>query len=50
MKDVITTVRLDTKSFRLLKEFAQRDDRSVSWVVRRAVEDFVRRRKKRLSQ
>ena len=50
MKDVITTVRLNTQSFRQLKDFAQREDRSVSWVVRRAVEDFVRQTKKRARQ
>ena len=44
MKNAITTVRLDAETFRQLKDCAQREDRSISWLIRRAVEQLVSER------
>ena len=38
MKATVITARLDGKVHRQLKELATREDRSVSWLVRRAIE------------
>ena len=50
MKATVITARLDAKVHTQLKELAAREDRSVSWLVRRAIEEFVRRPKKRAAQ
>jgi len=50
MKATVITARLDSKIHRQLKELATREDRSVSWLVRRAIEEFVRRPKKRATR
>ena len=50
MKPTIIAARLDDKTHSQLKDFARREDRSVSWVVRRADEEYVGRSKKRTSR
>ena len=48
--NVVVTARLDGQAHERLNEFAKRDDRSASRVVRRAVEEYVRRPRKRATQ
>lgn len=43
----LTAVRFDAKELERLKEIAKRDDLSVSWLVRRAVKEFLEREGKR---
>ena len=46
----IVTARLGDGVYQRLKELARREDRSVSWIIRRAVEEFVKLPKMRASQ
>jgi predicted transcriptional regulator len=41
MKDSLVAIRMDTKTLKLLKEAAEKDDRSVSWIIRKAIETFL---------
>jgi len=45
MKDKLTTVRLTAEQTRNLERIGARDDRSISWLIRKAVDDLVRRDK-----
>lgn len=44
---VIQTVRLDEKTVAALKRIAEKQDRTVGWLVRKAGEEFVRQEKSR---
>lgn len=44
MEKVIVTARIDGETHRDLRSIAEREDRSMSWLIRRAVEDFVKER------
>ena len=44
----VVTARLGEGSYQRLKELSRREDRSVSWIIRRAVEEFIKRPKKGL--
>jgi len=39
--DKLITTRIETGSYEALKSLAEQEDRSVSWLVRRAVEGFL---------
>jgi predicted transcriptional regulator len=40
---ITLTVKLDTEVMRKLRDIAMRDDRSLSWLGQRAVEQFIER-------
>lgn len=42
---VIQTVRLDEKTLAALKKIGEKQDRTVGWLVRKAVEEYVEREK-----
>jgi predicted transcriptional regulator len=43
----VHTVRLDEKTLAALKKIADKQDRPVGWLIRKAVEDFVKRETQR---
>ena len=49
MEKVITT-RVNAELDRQLKDLARREDRSVSYMMRRAAEELVRKQKKRAAR
>jgi predicted transcriptional regulator len=42
MDKAIVATRIDNQTLRALRELAQRQDRTVSYLVRKAVEEFAR--------
>jgi predicted transcriptional regulator len=42
----IQTVRLDEQTLAVLKKIAEKQDRTVGWLIRKAVEEFVKRESK----
>lgn len=42
-KDTSVTIRIESVLLRKLERIARRDDRSIGWIVRRAVEEYVKR-------
>ena len=42
----VHTVRLDEKTLAVLKKIAEKQDRPVGWLIRKAVEEFVKRESK----
>lgn len=43
----IQTVRLDKETLTALRKIAEKQDRTVGWLIRKAVEEFVEREGKR---
>lgn len=41
---IVTTIRLSPNQRARLREIAERDDRSVTYIVRRAVDELIERR------
>ena len=48
-ENVITSVRLDPQTYGRLRTLAGREERSVSFMMRKAVEQFVSRNQKKRS-
>ena len=42
MQDIIITARIDGPTHRDLRSVAEREERSISWLVRRAVEGYLK--------
>ena len=42
MQDIVVTARLDEQTHRNLRILAEREERSVSWLVRKAVEGYLK--------
>jgi predicted transcriptional regulator len=40
-KDKLTAARLTTDQMKTLKRIAEREDRSVSWLIRKAIDQFI---------
>ena len=40
-KDKLTATRLTTEQMTVLKRIAEREDRSVSWLIRKAIDQFI---------
>jgi len=45
MKLILTAVRLEARQLRKLEKIAKREDRSVSYLIRKAVDQFIQTRK-----
>ena len=43
MRRKLIAIRLDPKQVKALQRIAKREDRSVSWLIRKAVDDYIRR-------
>ena len=46
MNKVLVATRIDEKTHRRLTQIASKDDRTVSYLVRKAVEEFIEARQK----
>ena len=44
-KDKLFTVRLDVETFESLEKIGKRDDRTMAYLVRKAIEEFIKREK-----
>jgi predicted transcriptional regulator len=44
-KDKLFTVRLDADTFENLEKIGKRDDRTMAYLVRKAIEEFIKREK-----
>ena len=42
----LIALRLEPKQIQALERIAKRDDRAVSYVIRKAIDDYIRREKK----
>ena len=42
MKDIVVTARIDGPTHQSLRKLAKRDDRSISYLLRKAAEQFVK--------
>ena len=47
MKRTLMAVRLDPEQIKALEKLSQKEDRPVSWLIRKAVDEFLKRGKKR---
>ena len=47
MKDIVVTARIDGQTHQNLRKLAERDDRSISYLLRKAAEQFVKTESKR---
>ena len=47
MKDIVVTARIDGQTHQTLKKLAERDDRSISYLLRKAAEQFVNAERKK---
>ena len=47
MSDVVTSVRLSEEQAKALDRIGRREDRSRSWLIRRAVDEFIERNTER---
>jgi predicted transcriptional regulator len=45
MARTLTAIRLDPKQLRELERIAKRDDRAVSYVIRKAIDEYIRKDK-----
>jgi predicted transcriptional regulator len=45
-KENVTTVRLTDTQTKALEQIGKRDDRSVSWLIRKAIDELIQRDKK----
>jgi hypothetical protein len=45
MVDKLIALRISTGQLKALKKIAVRDDRSISWLIRKAVEEFLKKKK-----
>jgi predicted transcriptional regulator len=45
MVDKLVALRISTKQAKALKQIAVRDDRSISWLIRKAIEEFLKKKK-----
>ena len=41
MKDIVVTARIDGQTHQNLRKLAEREDRSISYLLRKAAEQFV---------
>ena len=46
MKETIVSTRIEPKLLKQLEKIGERDDRTVSYLVRKAVEEFLERQSK----
>lgn len=42
----LTAIRLDPKQIAQLERIAKREDRAVSYIIRKAIDDYIRRDKR----
>jgi hypothetical protein len=47
MKRTLTAVRLDPEQLKALEKLGQKEDRPVSWLIRKAIDEFLKRGTKR---
>ena len=47
MKRTLTAVRLNPEQIKALEKLSQKEDRPVSWLIRKAIDEFLKRGKKR---
>jgi len=45
MKETLVALRISTAQRQALRKLALRQDRSVSWLIRKAIEEFVKKKK-----
>jgi len=45
MRKKLTAVRLKPEQLKKLEQIALREDLSVSWLIRRAIDEFLKRKK-----
>jgi predicted transcriptional regulator len=43
IKEKLTSLRIPGKQYEALERIAKRDDRSIAWLIRKAIEEFVKR-------
>jgi predicted transcriptional regulator len=43
VKDALTTVRLTAEQMKHLERIGAREDRSISWLIRKAVDELIRK-------
>jgi hypothetical protein len=48
MKDKLTSIRLTGAQIKALEKIGKRDDRSVSWLIRKAIDGLVKQDKEKL--
>lgn len=47
MPKTLTAIRLEPKQLAELEKIAKRDDRAVSYLIRKAIDEFIRREKRK---
>jgi predicted transcriptional regulator len=45
MENKLIALRISTGQVKALKKIALRDDRSISWLIRKAIEEFLKKKK-----
>jgi predicted transcriptional regulator len=45
MENKLVALRISTTQLQMLKKMALRDDRSISWLIRKAIEEFLKKKK-----
>jgi hypothetical protein len=45
MENKLVALRISTGQVKALKKIALRDDRSISWLIRKAIEEFLKKKK-----
>jgi predicted transcriptional regulator len=45
MENKLVALRISSGQVKALKKIALRDDRSVSWLIRKAIEEFLKKKK-----
>jgi predicted transcriptional regulator len=46
MKEIITSVRLTEQQVKALEKIGKHEDRSVSWLIRKAIDELIKRTEK----
>jgi predicted transcriptional regulator len=44
MENKLVALRISTGQVKALKKIALRDDRSISWLIRKAIEEFLKKK------
>ena len=47
MRKKLTALRMDKDHYARLEKIGQREDRPVSWLIRKAIEEFLKREEKK---